>query len=205
MSYISHILLGFLMAYIGLVPPGMMNMTAVRMSIVKSLSSGLRFSAGAAFVVIFQAYIALSFAKYLSQHPEVLDTLKKIAVVVFIALAIFFFLQARRKFEAEGKDRKGNEFWAGALMSSMNMLAIPFYFGYSTIMETKGWIVLEQPYITFFVIGAVTGAFALFATYSYFAQTIVKRAQFIASNINYILSGLFVVLAVVQLINLVAG
>ena len=201
MGYVLHLSLGFGMAFLGLVPPGMLNMTAVRTSIEKGLKCGLRFSAGAATVVIIQAFVALTFAKYLSDHPEVFDVLKKIAIGIFVLLAIFFFRQAKKQFKAEGKQKKGNSFYVGMLMSSLNALAIPFYFGYSTIMETKGWIILQHPYIAIFVAGAVVGAFALFATYARFAEVIVRKAQFIAQNINYILSGLFVILAAVQIIS----
>jgi threonine/homoserine/homoserine lactone efflux protein len=203
MGYIVHLTLGFGMAFLGLVPPGMLNMTAVRTSIEKGLNSGLRFSAGAASVVIIQAFIALTFANYLSAHPEIFDILKKVAIGIFLLLAFFFYTKARKKFKAEGKQKKGNSFYSGILMSSLNALAIPFYFGFSSVMENKGYIILQQPYISVFVLGAVVGAFSLFATYAKFAETIVKRAQFIAKNINYILSGLFVVLAIVQVISLI--
>ncbi len=201
MGYVIHLTLGFGMAFLGLVPPGMLNMTAVRTSIEKGIKCGLRFSAGAASVVIIQAFVALTFAKYLSAHPEVFDILKKVAIGIFLLLAFFFFTQARKQFKAEGKQKKGNSFYTGMLMSSLNALAIPFYFGYSTIMETKGLIILQQPYISLFVLGAVAGAFTLFATYAKFAEVIVVRAQFIAKNINYILSGLFVVLAMIQIVS----
>lgn len=201
MGYVVHLTLGFGMAFLGLVPPGMLNMTAVRTSIEKGLKCGLRFSAGAASIVIIQAFTALTFAKYLNAHPEIFDVLKKVATGIFILLAVFFFTQARKQFKAEGKQKKGNSFYTGMLMSSLNALAIPFYFGYSSIMEAKGLIILEHPYISVFVSGAVVGAFALFATYAKFAEIIVKRAQFIAKNINYILGVLFVVLAVIQAIS----
>ena len=200
MDYLSHIFFGFIMAFSGLVPPGMLNMTAVRTSIEKGRIAGITFSAGAASVVFIQASIALIFANYLNNHPEILEKLKIAGIVIFVLLAVFFFIQARKNFKAEGKEKKGNYFVTGMLMSSMNMLAIPFYLGLSAFLGTKGLLTLEQPYITIFVIGAVLGAFALFAIYSYFANIIIKKAQFIASNINYILSALFVVLAITTLL-----
>lgn len=203
MDYLSHIFFGFIMAFAGLVPPGMLNMTAVRTSIEKGRKAGVSFSAGAASVVFIQSSIALIFANYLKNHPEILEKLKMAGIVVFVLLAVFFFVQARKKFKAEGKEEKGNYFISGMLMSSMNMLAIPFYLGLSAYLGTKGQLILEQPYITIFVVGAVLGAFALFTTYAYFAAIIVKKAQFIAQNINYILSALFVVLAITTLLKVI--
>jgi len=85
-------------------------------------------------------------------------------------------------------------------MSGMNMLAIPFYLVLSSVLENRGLLKTEQPFINLFVTGVFLGAFSLFSTYVYFAQIIVKKAQFIARNINYILSLLFFILGILTLI-----
>ena len=199
MIYLSHLLFGFTMAFVGLIPPGMLNMTAVRTTIEEHKRAGILFSLGAALVVIPQAFIALYFANYFVKHPEVIDRLSYAGIAVLFLLSVFFFFQARKKFKGEGKRKKGNFLLIGMFMSSLNMLAIPFYLLYSTIFEKKGWLILENPYILIFVFGAFLGAFSLFALYANFAVLIQKRAQFIARNINYILSALFFVLGFLTL------
>ena len=196
MDYILPLIVGFLAAFIGLLAPSMLNMTAARTSIEKGKKAGIQFAAGAASVVFVQAFIAVTFAKYLVAHPEVITKLKTAAIFVLLALSVFFFMQARKKFKAEGKDKKGSSFIVGLGMSSLNMLAIPFYLAMATLAESKGWMQIVQPYSTIYVVGAVLGAFSLFATYASFAEIIAKKAQFIAKNINYILSVLFIVLAI---------
>ncbi len=202
MNYILPFIIGFLSAFIGLLAPSMLNMTAARTSIEKGRKAGITFAAGAASVVFIQGFIAVTFAKYLVAHPEVITKLKTAAVFVLFGLAIFFFMQARKKFKAEGKQKKGNNYLTGFGMSSLNMLAIPFYLAMATLAENKGWMTIEQPFSIIYVIGAVLGAFALFSIYASFAEIIAKKAQFIAKNINYILSVLFVVLALFTLIKL---
>ena len=200
MDYIVPLFIGFLAAFVGLLAPSMLNMTAARTSIEKGKKAGIQFAAGAASVVFVQGFIAVTFAKYLVAHPEVITNLKTAAIFVLLALSIFFFIQARKKFKAEGKDKKGNNFIVGLGMSSLNMLAIPFYLAMATLAENNEWMTIEQPYSTVFVVGAVLGAFSLFAMYATFAELIAKKAQFIAKNINYILSVLFIVLAIVTAI-----
>lgn len=204
MIYVSHFFFGFIMAFGGLLAPGMLNMTAVRTSIEKGKKAGVIFSAGAASFVFVQASIALVFANYLNRHPEIIEKLNIAGVIVFLILAIFFFIQARKKFKAEGKNQKGNLFFIGMFMSAINMLAIPFYLGLSTYLSAKEQLILTQPYISIFVIGAVLGAFMLFVTYVGLANTIVKRVYFIARNINFILSVLFLILALLTLIKILA-
>lgn len=199
MQYFSHVILGFVMAFLGLIPPGMLNMTAVRTTIGKNRKEGFWFSLGAALVVIFQAFIALAFAKYFANNPQIVENLKLGGIFVLLLLSGVFFFQARKKFKGEGSSRKGKSFVVGILMSTLNMLAIPFYLVLSSVLENRGLLILEQPYISLFVTGVFFGALSLFMVYVSFALVIQKKAQFIARNINYILSALFFILAILTL------
>ncbi len=201
-DYITHFLIGFIMAYVGLLPPGMMNMTAMRNAILHGLRPALQFAAGAASIVLIQAFLALYFANHLNAHPDILVTLKKVAVVVFVVLAWHFFRMSRKPPGQKTKTVQQGLYLAGVAMASMNMLAIPFFFGYSAILELNGWIRIASPFYFFFVTGAAMGAFALFSTYARFATYISARIGLIARNINLILSLLFVVLSVVTLLSL---
>ena len=202
MQYLMHIALGFVMAFISLIPPGMLNMTGVRTALEKGRRSGTWFALGAALVVIPQAFIALVFAKFFAQHPEVVDRLNYAGLFVLFLLSVVFFIQARRKFQGKGSQKRGKSFIIGLLMSSMNMLAIPFYLVLSSVLEKRGLLITEQPFINLFVTGVFLGAFSLFLVYVRFAAVIQSRAQFIARNINYILSGLFLVLGILTLIKI---
>lgn len=153
-------------------------------------------------MVIPQAFVALVFAKFFTDHPEVVERLNYAGIIVLFGLSIMFFLQARKKFKGEGKKRSGKSFWAGMLMSSMNMLAIPFYLVLSSVLENRGMLVTEQPFINLFVTGVFLGALGLFMTYLRFADMIQKRAQFLARNINYILSALFFILGILTLLKI---
>lgn len=200
MAYLSHIFLGFVMAFLSLIPPGMLNMTAVKTSLQKGKNEGIWFALGAAMVVIPQAFIALVFARYFAENPQVVARLEIAGIIVLFVLSIVFFIQARKKFEGEGAKREGKSFLLGMLMSGMNMLAIPFYLVLSSVLENRGLLQTEQPFIILFVSGVFLGAFSLFFLYASFAQIIQKKAQFIARNINYILSLLFLVLGILTLI-----
>ena len=202
MQFVTHLLFGFLMAFIGVTPPGMLNMTALRIKIEKNRKAAFLFALGAATIVIPQALIASSFTKYFTKHPEVIERLKIGGFFVLLVLSVFFFLQARKKMKAAGTKRKGNYFFIGMFLSSINMLAIPYYFFFSSFLHDKGLIIMEQPYISYFVAGGFLGTFALFTVYIQFAKIIERRVQFIARNINYVLSILFFVLSILALTSL---
>lgn len=194
-AYLNSFLVGFLIALSGLLAPSMLNMTTAKTSIERGKLAGIQFALGAAIVLMIQCSIALYFAKFLIANPNIISNLKTIAIFVFIALAIFFFKQAISEKKLEGKEKSGHPFIMGLGMASLNMLGVPFYLATATLAESKGWIQLKQPYTYFFVAGAFLGDFTLFSSYSIFAAKIAKRIDFIAKNLNYILSGIFIFLA----------
>lgn len=200
MQYLIHLVMGFVMSFLSLIPPGMLNMTAVRTTIHRNRNEGIWFSLGAALIVVPQAFIALVFARFFSENPHIVERLEIAGILVLFLLSVVFFMQARKKINPEGSKKKGKSFVTGILLSSMNMLSIPFYLVLTSVLENKGLLQTEQPFINLFVSGVFLGAFSLFFLYVQFADIIQRRARFIARNINYILSVLFLVLGILTLI-----
>ena len=203
MNYFLHVFYGLIMAYFGLISPGMLNMTILKTRLNVGKIESVKFALGAAVIVFFQAGIALLFADFLIENPKVIAALKMAGIFVFFILAIFFFILSRKKIEAKSKITKGNYFFKGMVMSSVNMLAIPFYLGISIYLGSVNKIIIEQPYIFLFIVGAATGSFLLFYTYIFFANVISKKISFIATNINIILSLLFLSLGIFTLMKLI--
>ena len=205
MNYFLHVFYGLIMAYFGLISPGMLNMTVLKTRLNVGKIESVKFALGAAFIVFFQAGIALLFADFLIENPKVIAALKMAGIFVFFILAIFFFMLSRKKMEAKkSKITRGNYFFKGMALSSVNMLAIPFYLGISIYLGSINKIIIEQPYIFLFIFGAATGSFLLFYTYIFFANVISKKISFIATNINIILSLLFLSLGIFTLIKLIS-
>jgi hypothetical protein len=190
------------MAYFGLISPGMLNMTALKIRINTGKFESIKFAVGASVVVFIQAGIALYFADYFLKNPAIINTLKVSAIFVFIILSVFFFMLSRKKLNPKVTNAKGNFFLKGIGMSAINMLAIPFYLGLSIYLTSIDKLIIAQPYILLFVFGAGLGSFLIFYTYILFANIIIKKVSFIARNINLLLSSLFLVLAIFTLIKI---
>ena len=205
MNYFSPLFWGFLLTTVGIALPGMVNMTSVSVSIKQGMGAGLRYSAGASATIFLQAYIAVAFAGYLSLHPEIFTYIRSVSVAIFLALAFFFFYQALRSQEVKASPRKGRPLLLGAAVAGMNALNIPYFFTMGAVLKSEGLIGLSPPLHLFFVSGITLGAFTMLAAYANFAQFILKRANYLARNLNYFLSGLFLVLAVVQGVQLYWG
>ena len=201
-TYFTHLAYGILMAYFGLISPGMLNMTALKIRINTNKAASVKFALGASLIVFFQAGLALLFADYFAKNPNVIAWLKILGVFVFFILSIFFFRLSKKKTNAEIENTKGNYFFRGIAMSSINMLAIPFYLGISIYLVSIQKIIIEQPYIFIFVFGASLGSFLLFYTYIFFAKIIIVKVSFIVKNINLILSLLFFILGIITVMKM---
>ena len=78
------------MALIGVIPPGLLNITAAKISLKEGYTRGIMFSIGVCVIVILQTYIAAIFARYLSKHQEVVDILQRVAFVNLLLLTVYY-------------------------------------------------------------------------------------------------------------------
>ncbi len=202
MDVLTNLLFGFGMTVVGMLMPGMINMTSVSVSLKRGLAGGLQFSAGAAVTIFLQALIAVTFAGFLTRNPEVILWLKRVAIAIFLILAVVFYRQARRPQQTQSYNRGGPAFLVGMGIASMNVLVIPYFLTFSAFLKANDYITLIPPAHWFFIVGAALGGLALLSAYAGFAQYIERRANFFARNINYFLAGLFVLLAVLQIVQL---
>jgi len=200
---VLNFVLGIITSFFGSIPPSMLNMTAAKIRMDKGKKNAHKFAFGVSLIVLFQAYLAILFTKYLKTNPYFLDSLQKIAAIIFLFLSVYFFNKARKEksqLNVNKNQTRGNSFRIGLILSALNMFSIPFYCGVSTALDTAGWVALTQQNILIFVIGAAIGTFLILNVYVLSATFIQKKAAIISKNINYILSFLTFVLGLYTLI-----
>jgi threonine/homoserine/homoserine lactone efflux protein len=204
MAVSLHFILGFITSFLGTLTPSMLNMTTAKISLNKSKIEGLKFAIGASLVVLAQVYIAILFTKFLRSNPAFVQSLQKIAIVIFAVLSFYFYRQSKKeKLQTNAaKERAGNSFVVGLLLSALNMFSIPFYCGVTTALDVAGWLKFSQATIISFVIGSALGTFALLAMYANYAKIIQLKSKGLAKNLNLILSILTGGLALITLLNL---
>jgi len=197
-----HFIFGFITSFLGSLTPSMLNMTAAKISLNKGKNSAIRFAVGVSFVVFIQAYIAILFTKFLMENPMFVQSLQKIALVIFMVLSFYFYRQYKKEKVKTQQPKQGskNTFIVGVLLASLNMFSIPFYCGVTTALEMAGWLQFSQLYIITFVIGSAIGTFALLYMYLNYAKKIQMKSKGLSKNLNLILSILTGILAVITFI-----
>jgi threonine/homoserine/homoserine lactone efflux protein len=198
--------LGLFFALVGVIPPGLLNMTAAKISLKEGHARGIVFSIGACVVVIIQTTIAAVFARYLSKNHDVVDVLQRVAFVIFVLITIYFLFIAK----SEPKEKKtpkvrskGSRFFQGLFLSGINVFPIP-YQAYMTItLASFGWLDFSQTSIISYVAGAAMGTFVTLYTYIFFFDKIKGKTFTSQKNMNRIIGAITGVIAIVTLINII--
>ncbi|MFP2995722.1 lysine transporter LysE [Spongiivirga sp. MCCC 1A20706] len=205
MTIASHFLFGFLAGFIGVIPPGLLNMTAAKLCVNQGKAKSLLFSLGASLIVIAQVSIAVLTSKYLNKHPEVIEFLEKVAVGIFFILSIYFFFKARAEHKSANEIKIKNKksvFGLGLFLSSINIFPIPFYVAYSTFLSARSLFTFEMMTVSTFVASAAIGTFLALWLYTFLIRKLKERGEAFANNINYFLAVITMFVAVFTIIRI---
>ena len=93
MNIVLPLLSGFVAAVIGIIPPGLINLTAAKVSLVDGKKRAMVFVLGALLVIFVQTYISVIFAQYINNHKEIVVLLREIGLVIFSLLSIYFLFK----------------------------------------------------------------------------------------------------------------
>ena len=192
----------FSAAFMATVPPGLLNVNAAKTSVEKNKLNGIIFSLGVSTMIMLQAIVAVFISKFLHKNPDVVAILLKIAIAVFAALAIYFFITAisnKKKKVKAIKISKRSSYFKGLFLAGVNLLTIPYYSGLNIMWNASGWIKFEVWDIVTFVLAAGTGTFAVLYLYVFYFNKLEHKTNKFAKNANYILGFLMLLLLVITI------
>lgn len=195
-----------IIALIGVIPPGLLNMTAAKISLKEGYSRGIMFSIGVSSIVLVQTYIAVIFARYLSNHPDVIDILQRVAVVVFILISIYFLFFAKTTTNPEVENHvksKHSRLFYGMFLACLNLFPIPYQAYISITIAAFGWLTFDIMSISSYVAGAGTGTFVMLYVYIFFFDRIKNKKFTSQKSMNYIIGGITGAISIVTLINII--
>lgn len=203
MMFVLAVFLGLLIAIVGIIAPGMLNMTIAKLSVKENQTEALRFAFGAVLVVFVQSFLGTYFAKFLDANPVFSEGLKKIGTFIFIALTLgFLYLGFKAKKNTEIKidlKNKKNRFIHGMTLSAFNMFAIPYYAFTSLTLASKNLFEYNIISIVLFAFSAACGTYFVFYLYAKFFKKIEHKLSFIVNNINFLIAALTGIVAISSL------
>lgn len=206
MAYFTPFLSGFIAAAIGIIPPGLINMTAAKINLKEGKKNALWFAIGAVLVIFFQVYVAVLFARVIDNRPDVVTLLREVGFGIFSILTIYFLFIAKepktKKKSKIKKSSKKSRFFLGMLLSGLNFFPIPYYVVVSVTLASYHLFVFENNIIFTFVLGSVLGSFAALYSYIAFFGRIEKKTDYIMRNMNTIIGSITGLIALATLFNI---
>jgi threonine/homoserine/homoserine lactone efflux protein len=206
LEFLVPLLLGFAIASIGIMPPGLINMTAAKVSAVDGRNEAISFASGATVIVFFQTYIALLFAKFIFSRQDIINILQEIGVVLFLGMTIFLFWSAQKPKKEKQEIKmhsKTNRFFLGMLLSCLNLFPIPYYVFVSVTLSSYGYFFFNSFFIYSFVLGVVLGSFFVFYLYILFFKKQENRTSFLIDKGNYIIGSITGLISIITFLKLI--
>ena len=206
MTYLTHFFIALGVSFVGSLPFGMINMTVAHTAIRKGFSHGIATAVGAALIELVQVFIALKFTWLFHENPNVERVFQIIATVVFFAGGVYFMFFAKSKpsiAEGETKYSKRGDFMRGVGISSLNLMVIPYWIFYATLLTTNGIMVKDNTHVVVFSVGVMSGTFALLVCYALLGAKILSKSEQITRWVNKFIGLLLIGFGVFQVYKMV--
>jgi threonine/homoserine/homoserine lactone efflux protein len=206
MNFILPLFLGFITAVIGIIPPGLINMTAAKVNLKEGRRNAYWFVLGAIIIIFFQAYLAILFATIINIRPDIVILFREIGFGIFGALTVYFLWIAKKpKIKKAKIDKKSKKkrFFLGMLLSALNFFPIPYYVFISITLASYGLFTFDTLTIFTFVSGVVLGSAFVFYCYIRFFQNIENKADYLLKNMNTIIGSITGVISIIALFNII--
>jgi threonine/homoserine/homoserine lactone efflux protein len=206
MTLLLPFFLGFLIAAIGIVPPGLINMTVAKVSLKNGKKEAVFFALGATLIIFIQSFIALLFANYINSNPDIINSLQEIGLLIFVILTVYFFWKAKVnkvKKEEIKVQSKTKSFFLGMLLAALNLFPIPYYVFVSVTLAAYGYFNFNPIFIYPFVVGVASGSFFVFILYVQFFKKRKAKSTFLLQNGNYIIGSITGLISIITLYKIV--
>ncbi len=207
MEIVLPVVLGIALAAAGISLPGLLNITAAKISLNEGRQRAVIFTLGATTIIFVQTYIAVSFAKFINSRPDIIYLLEEMGLGIFAVLTIYFLFFAKKPkpknaLAATTVKSKRSKFFLGVLLSALNFFPVPYYVFMSVTLSKHGYFLFTPLFIFLFVMGAVIGSFTVFYLYIISFKKFEHTATFFLRNINYFMGGITGMVCIITIIKM---
>jgi threonine/homoserine/homoserine lactone efflux protein len=161
MKLLRIFITGLTISFLGTLPLGTLNIAAMQISITDGLSPAMYFVLGALLVEMLYVRVSLVAMVWVFKHKRLFRWLEWISIVIILALAISSFVAAADPVVKKNVLLSGgiHRFWLGVIMSALNPVQIPFWFGWSTVLFSKNVLEHKSSHYNTYIAGIGSGSF----------------------------------------------
>lgn len=200
-------LITFFAALLGVVPPGLVNMSVAKTCVNISKKAGTIKALGATSVVFVQALVAIFIAKEINKNPAYKDNILLVGLFVLAIMLVYFFISAlinKNNAINTPQYKSSSQFLKGVLISAVNIFPIPYFVVISTLFTPQNHIDFTITTKIIFSLSAALGSLTTFLVYVYFFDRIIKENEVFKKYSNYFMAALMLCLLLITLYRIYA-
>lgn len=201
MPLLRVFLTGMFISFLGTLPLGTLNVSAMQISVSDGIRPALYFSFGALLVEIIYVRLSLVAMKHVIKQKKLLFALEWVTLLVLAALSISSFYAAMQPVVVKNPilSNTVHRFWLGAMMSAVNPVQIPFWFGWSTVLFTKHILLPRESNYILYMAGIGFGTFIGNCLFIFGGKLLVSKLNTNQHLLQIIIGCVFGFTAVLQL------
>jgi threonine/homoserine/homoserine lactone efflux protein len=195
---------GLLVSFLGSLPLGTLNVAAMQISVQENIRNAIFFSLGSLTVEMIYVRISLVGINWIRKQKKLFRWMEWIALAIVLALAIGSFAAAMKPHHAKNVmlNNDINRYLLGLMLSAINPVQIPFWFGWSTVLFTKNILQPKNSYYNLYIVGIGLGTLCGNLIFIFGGKWIVGKLNGNQSLMNWIIGGIFAITAVIFLIKI---
>jgi len=196
---------GMLISFLGSLPLGTLNVSAMQIGIQESIRNALLFSIGSLLVEMIYVRISLVGIDWVRKQARLMKWMEWITLAIILALAIGSFIAAANS-DPQTKNvflnNHLNRFLLGALMCALNPVQIPFWFGWSAVLFTKKILEPQASQYNSYIVGIGLGTLAGNSVFIFGGKWAAQKIANSEAYLNWIIGGIFTVTALILFIKI---
>ena len=192
---------GMLVSFLGSLPLGTLNIAAMQISVSDGVTAAMLFSIGSLLVEIIYVRVSLVAMDWIRKQERVLKALEWITLLIVTALAFSSFYAATHPSVKENVVLSSSlpKFILGFVMSALNPVQIPFWFGWSTVLFTKKVLLPRSDHYNSYILGIGIGTFIGNCIFIFGGLLIAQKINNNQHILNWVIGGIFAITAIIQL------
>ncbi|WP_138990932.1 LysE family transporter [Larkinella sp. C7] len=157
MLFAGNFVVGWVVSFLGSLPPGVLNLTIVRVSLRQGLRAALKFALACTLIEFLYGYIAVWLTEQISQYAFFKYLTDGFTLLLLLILGLYYLRKQSRQ-PSPTDQPVTSAFGLGLGLSVVNVAAFPFWLFYTVLLTQKGWVSLTgSPSVLVYVLGIALG------------------------------------------------
>jgi threonine/homoserine/homoserine lactone efflux protein len=200
-KFIRIFVTGLFISFLGSLPLGTLNIAAMQISISDNVQQALLFSSGSLLAEVVYVRLSLIAMDWVRKQQKIFAILEWVTLAIVVALAISSFYAAAQPKVHENVILSSSlpRLVLGFVMSALNPVQIPFWFGWSTVLFTKKVLLPKSSHYNFYIAGIGLGTLLGNCVFIFGGKLIADKLDRNQNVLSWVIGGIFAITALIQL------